>query len=135
GGLLLGEGGPALRAIRDVEGASGAERAARVSEARRLIKQEDPEQRIYLHGRLEEAQGNWGAAMTLYAQAVRKDGNGRAESRLISLLKHEQCGVRSDAAEALGGLHLESARGPLETLADDGAQRRHVRGLPRPEHL
>ncbi|NOK37381.1 adenylate/guanylate cyclase domain-containing protein [Corallococcus exercitus] len=120
GGLLIGEGGATLRAIRDVEGTTGQEKVSRANEARRLIRQEDPDQRNYLNGRLEEAQGNWSQAMSYYAQAVRKDGNGRAESRLISLLKHEQCGVRSGAADALASLRLESARGPLETLADDG---------------
>ncbi|WP_375759114.1 adenylate/guanylate cyclase domain-containing protein [Corallococcus exercitus] len=120
GALLVNGGGATMRAIRDVEGTTGAEKTARVAEARRLIKQEDPDQRGYLNGRLEEAQGNMGAAMALYAQAVRKDDNDRAASRLISFLKHEQCGVRSSAAEVLAGLHLESARGPLETLADDG---------------
>ncbi|WP_223646173.1 adenylate/guanylate cyclase domain-containing protein [Corallococcus sp. EGB] len=120
GGMLVSSGGPAMRAIRDVEGASGAEKAQRVNEAKRLIKLEEPEQRGYLSGRLEEAQGNLGAAVVYYAQAVRKDGNDRAESRLISLLKHEQCGVRSSAAEAVANLRLESARGALETLADDG---------------
>ncbi|MHA7631429.1 adenylate/guanylate cyclase domain-containing protein [Corallococcus sp. M7] len=120
GWVLVNAGGPAMRAIRDVEGTTGAEKATRVSEAKRLIRLEEADQRAYLSGRLEEAQGNMGAAVVHYAAAVRKDGNGRAESRLISLLKHEQCGVRSGAAVALGGLRLESARGALESLADDG---------------
>ncbi|AFE09876.1 adenylate/guanylate cyclase domain-containing protein [Corallococcus coralloides DSM 2259] len=120
GWVLVNGGGPAMRAIRDVEGASSTEKAARVNEAKRLIKLEEADQRAYLSGRLEEAQGNMGAAVVHYAAAVRKDNNGRAESRLISLLKHEQCGVRSSAATAVGGLRLESARGALESLADDG---------------
>ncbi|MFB1478985.1 adenylate/guanylate cyclase domain-containing protein [Corallococcus sp. RDP092CA] len=119
GGVLVNGGGPAMRAIRDVEGATGAEKVERVSEAKRLIRQEDSDQR-YLNGRLEEAQGNPGAAVVYYAQAVRKDSSRRAESRLISLLKHEQCGVRSSAAEAVANLRLESARGALESLADAG---------------
>ncbi|MBZ4331732.1 adenylate/guanylate cyclase domain-containing protein [Corallococcus sp. AS-1-12] len=120
GWLLVNSGGPAMRAIRDVEGATGAEKVTRVNEAKRLIRQEDADQRNYLNGRLEEAQGNMGAAVVHYALAVRKDANGRAESRLISLLKHEQCAVRTGAVEALASLRLESARGALESLADDG---------------
>ncbi|RKH96639.1 adenylate/guanylate cyclase domain-containing protein [Corallococcus sp. AB038B] len=120
GGLLVSGGGPAMRAIRDVEGASGPEKTQRVSEARRLINLEDADQRNYLNGRLDEAQGKWGTAVGLYAAAVRKDSNSRAESRLISLLKHEQCGVRSSAATAVGSLRLEDARGALKSLADDG---------------
>ncbi|RKH83501.1 adenylate/guanylate cyclase domain-containing protein, partial [Corallococcus sp. AB045] len=120
GGLLVNGGGPTMRAIRDVEGATGTEKTQRVNEAKRLIKLEEADQRAYLSGRLEEAQGNMGAAVVHYAAAVRKDGNGRASSRLISLLKHEQCGVRSSAATAVGGLRLEDARGALESLADDG---------------
>ncbi|WP_404362273.1 adenylate/guanylate cyclase domain-containing protein [Corallococcus coralloides] len=120
GWLLVNSGGPAMRAIRDVEGATGAEKVTRVNEAKRLIRQEDADQRNYLNGRLEEAQGNMGAAVVHYALAVRKDANGRAEARLISLLKHEQCAVRTGAVEALASLRLESARGALESLADDG---------------
>ncbi|MBZ4371192.1 adenylate/guanylate cyclase domain-containing protein [Corallococcus sp. AS-1-6] len=120
GWLLVNSGGPAMRAIRDVEGATGAEKVTRVNEAKRLIRQEDADQRNYLNGRLEEAQGNMGAAVVHYALAVRKDANGRAESRLISLLKHEQCAVRTGAVEAVASLRLESARGALESLADDG---------------
>ncbi|NPC73998.1 adenylate/guanylate cyclase domain-containing protein, partial [Corallococcus exiguus] len=120
GGLLVSGGGPAMRAIRDVEGATGPEKTQRVSEARRLINLEDADQRNYLNGRLDEAQGKWGTAVGLYAAAVRKDSNSRAESRLISLLKHEQCGVRSSAATAVGSLRLDDARGALKSLADDG---------------
>ncbi|NOJ97355.1 adenylate/guanylate cyclase domain-containing protein [Corallococcus coralloides] len=120
GWVLVNGGGPAMRAIRDVEGATSTEKATRVSEAKRLIKLEEADQRNYLHGRLDEAQGNMTSAVTFYALAVRKDENGRAESRLISLLKHEQCGVRSSAAAAVGSLKLERARGALESLADDG---------------
>ena len=120
GGLLVGGGGATMRAIRDVEGTTGPEKTQRVNEAKRLIKLEEADQRAYFSGRLEEAQGNMGAAVVHYAAAVRKDANGRASSRLISLLKHEQCGVRSSAAAAVGGLRLEDARGALESLADDG---------------
>ncbi|RKH67552.1 adenylate/guanylate cyclase domain-containing protein, partial [Corallococcus interemptor] len=120
GGLLVFGGGPAMRAIRDVEGATGAEKVQKVNEAKRLIRLEEADQRAYLSGRLEEAQGNMSAAVVHYAAAVRKDGNGRAQSRLISLLKHEQCGVRASAATAVGGLRLEDARGALESLAEDG---------------
>ncbi|NNC07922.1 adenylate/guanylate cyclase domain-containing protein, partial [Corallococcus exiguus] len=120
GGLLVGGGGATMRAIRDVEGTTGPEKIQRVNEAKRLIKLEEADQRAYFSGRLEEAQGNMSAAVVHYAAAVRKDANGRASSRLISLLKHEQCGVRSSAAAAVGGLRLEDARGALESLADDG---------------
>ncbi|NBD12042.1 MULTISPECIES: adenylate/guanylate cyclase domain-containing protein [Corallococcus] len=120
--LLAAGDGATLRAIRAVEGTSGAEKSTRVGEARRLIKDEkDPAQRLYLSGRLEEAQGNWGGAMSFYSQALRKDvSNGDSTSRLISLLKHEQCGVRSSAAEVVASLRLEAARRALESLADDG---------------
>ncbi|MBN8232044.1 adenylate/guanylate cyclase domain-containing protein [Corallococcus macrosporus] len=120
GALLVNGGGPAMRAIRDVEHATGAEKLTRANEARRLIKLEDEDERNYLDGRLDEALGSMTTAMGFYKKAVREDGSDRAASRLISLLKHEQCGVRVSAAEALASLRLESARGPLKTLADDG---------------
>jgi class 3 adenylate cyclase len=113
-------GGAAMRAIHAVEGAPEAERAPLVKEAKRLIREEkDAGRRSYLEGRLEEAQGNVAGSLSDYARAV-KAGNGAAEDRIIDLLGHAQCGVRSAAAYTAGNLRLESAEGELEDLAEDG---------------
>lgn len=113
-------GGAAMRAIRAVEGAPEEERAPLVKEAKRLIREEkDAGRRSYLEGRLEEATGNVAGSLGDYARAV-KSGSGAAEDRIIDLLEHPQCGVRSAAAYTAGQLRLESAKGELEDLAEDG---------------
>lgn len=121
-GVVAWGGGAAQRAIRAVEGTTGAEKAARVSEAKRLIREEeDAGRRLFLTGRLEEAQGDVDEALGAYAHAVRK-GSDDAASRIVSLLGHEQCAVRSAAADTAGSLRLEAARGELEDLAEDGGK-------------
>ncbi len=113
-------GGAAMRAIDAVEDASEQARGPLVREARRLIHEEkDAGHRYYLEGRLEEAMGNVSGSLGEYSRAVRA-GSDDAEDRIIDLLEHSQCGVRSAAAHAVGQLRLESALGELEDLADDG---------------
>ncbi|MFY0575557.1 hypothetical protein ACN28S_15395 [Cystobacter fuscus] len=70
-------------------------------------------------GQLDEAQQRPARAVTHYRAAL-KEGEPRAGARLILLLKHEDCPVRSEAAEALGALRLASAREELETLKKKG---------------
>jgi adenylate cyclase len=113
-------GGAAKRAIHAVEDAPEQERGALAKEARRLIREEkDAGRRYYLEGQLEEAMGNVAGSLGEYGRAV-KAGNGAAEDRIIDLLEHPQCGVRSAAAYSVAQLKLESAVGELEDLADDG---------------
>lgn len=113
-------GGAAMRAIDAVENASERERGPLVKEARRLIQAEkDDGRRYYLEGRLEEAQGNVSGSLSAYSRAVEK-GSDDAEDRIIDLLEHPQCKVRSAAASTVASLRLESAVGELEDLADDG---------------
>ncbi len=108
------------RAIARVEDAPPAERSARVDEAHRLIAaQPEAEERAYLNGRLEEAMGSPGRSVGHYRSAARA-GHRTAARRLIQLLEHPECRVRSSAAGALGELRLERARGALEDLAEDG---------------
>ncbi|MFP2909993.1 adenylate/guanylate cyclase domain-containing protein, partial [Pyxidicoccus sp. 3LFB2] len=96
------------------------ERGALVKEARRLIHEEkDAGRRYYLEGRLEEAMGNVSGSLGEYSRAA-KAGSGAAKDRIIDLLGHPQCGVRSSAAHTAASLRLESAVGELEDLADDG---------------
>lgn len=113
-------GGSAMRAIRAVEGTTGQEKSQRTREARRAIDEErDAGKRHYLLGRLEEAKGEPRSAVSEYKRAI-DSGNGSAEDRLIDMLSHAQCGVRSAAANAVADLRLKSARGDLEDLAEDG---------------
>ncbi|WP_163992712.1 adenylate/guanylate cyclase domain-containing protein [Pyxidicoccus caerfyrddinensis] len=113
-------GGAAKRAINAVEDAPEQERGALAKEARRLIREEkDAGRRYYLEGQLEEAMGNVAGSLSEYGRAV-KAGNGAAEDRIIDLLEHPQCGVRSAAAYSVAQLKLEDAVGELEDLADDG---------------
>ncbi|WP_164014322.1 adenylate/guanylate cyclase domain-containing protein [Pyxidicoccus trucidator] len=120
GAVVAFGGGAAMRAIDAVEDAPSDERNALVKDARRLIQAEkDTGRRYYLEGRLEEAMGNVSGSLGEYSRAA-KAGNGAAKDRIIDLLEHSQCGVRSSAAYAVAGLKLESAVGELEDLADDG---------------
>lgn len=113
-------GGAAMRAIDAVEDAPEQERSSLAKEARKLIREEkDAGRRLYLEGRLEEAMGNVTGSLGEYGRAVRA-GNGDAEDRIIDLLGHPQCGVRSAAAFTAAQLKLEDAVGELEDLADDG---------------
>ncbi len=102
------------------EASSREEKKEAMEKARRLIKGEkDPAERAWLSGQLSEAAGELGAAVAHYRSAVKAE-HGDAEERLIELLEHESCAARREAAEALGELRLESARGELEDLAEDG---------------
>ncbi|WP_375765497.1 adenylate/guanylate cyclase domain-containing protein [Archangium gephyra] len=124
--LVLGIGfvlrdSPAEDAIEDVaEASSTKEKLARVPDAEKLISQEkSPGERAWLHGQLAEALEAPGQAVGFYRSGV-KAGHGDSEDRLLELLEHPECRVRSNAAEALGELKLDSARGELEDLAEDG---------------
>ncbi|MBZ4420832.1 adenylate/guanylate cyclase domain-containing protein [Myxococcus sp. RHSTA-1-4] len=113
-------GGATMRAIDAVEDAPEAERGPLVREAKRLIQEEkDAGRRHYLEGLLEEAQGDTGDAIDAYKSAVRA-GSDDAEDRLIDLLEHPKCSVRSSAAYAVAALRLKGAVGALEDLEDDG---------------
>jgi class 3 adenylate cyclase len=121
GGAVVAFGrGAAMRAIDAVADAPEAARSTLVKDARRLIQEEtDTGRRYYLEGRLAEAMGNVSGSLGEYSRAV-KAGNGAAKDRIIDLLEHPQCGVRSSAAHAAASLKLEGAVGALEDLADDG---------------
>lgn len=126
--LLLGVGfvvlrdSPAESAIKDVAKAtSTVEKLKLAVSARELIAEEkdSPGKRAWLQGRLDEALDAPNRAVDHYRSAV-KAGNDDAEDRLMELLKHPECRVRANAADALGELKRESARGALEELAKDG---------------
>ncbi|WPB81579.1 adenylate/guanylate cyclase domain-containing protein [Archangium violaceum] len=130
--LVLGIGfvlrdSPAENAIEAVAEASSSkekiplkEKLALVQDAEKLISQEkSPGERAWLHGQLAEALEAPGQAVGFYRSGV-KAGHGDSEDRLIELLEHPECGVRVNAADALGNLKLDSARGELEDLAKDG---------------
>ncbi len=120
GAVVVFGGGAAMRAIEAVADAPESSRSALVKDARRLIQEEtDTGRRYYLEGRLAEAMGNVSGSLGEYTRAV-KAGNGAAKDRIIGLLEHPQCGVRSSAAHAVASLKLEGAVGALEDLADDG---------------
>jgi class 3 adenylate cyclase len=122
-------GSEAERAIADVAGASPKEQRNEVRRARKLIEQEeDVPERNWLYGRLSEAQGDPGGALRHYASAAR-GGHGDAEERLVELLEHADCRVRSSAADTVGELKLESARGELEDLAKDGGPGEEAGGV------
>jgi hypothetical protein len=118
--VVMFGGGPETRAITRVRDAAPAARGPLVQEARKLIEAEkDLGRRHYLLGQLEEARGELSDAVDSYTDAVRA-GSSHAEDRLTDLLEHEECRVRSRAARAVGELRLQSARGELEDLAEDG---------------
>lgn len=113
---------PVIRAIDAVEDAAPAERAPLVEKARKLIAEEkDTGRKAYLNGRLAEAQGSYGRAANDYEAAYRA-GESDGVSRLLKLLKHEKCGARAAAAEALGDLKYRQAHGKLLDLAEDGGK-------------
>ena len=60
------------------------------------------------------------AGATSHYRSALKAGSSDARSRLIDLLEHEACTVRSSAARVLGEVGAVSARGALEDLAEDG---------------
>jgi adenylate cyclase len=109
------------RAIASVESApEGEERDRRTSAAEALIAQvQEPADRAWHRGRLLEALGREGLATQSYRDAATR-GSSRAERRLIDLLEHPRCAMRSAAAAQLGSLRLESARRALEGLAEKG---------------
>jgi len=124
--LVLGIGivlrdSPAENAIEAVaEASSTREKLELVPKTEKLISQEkDPGERAWLHGQLAEALEAPGQAVGFYRSGV-KAGHGGSEDRLLEMLEHPECRVRSNAAEALGELKLASARGELEDLAEDG---------------
>ena len=107
------------KAIDDAASAKSDERNKKVDVARKLISQEkDAKQRSWYSGQLYEALGESQAA-SHYASAARA-GSKDAESKLIKLLGHQKCGLRSAAADALADLQVKRARGALEDLAEDG---------------
>jgi adenylate cyclase len=111
---------PPRRAIAEVRRAAPAERRPLVERALKIIMEEkNPGRRSFLLGQLNEAQDGLDDALKHYTAAVRA-GSGKAEDRLIELLEHPECRVRSDAASTLGELRLKSARGELEALAEKG---------------
>ncbi|MCY1047304.1 adenylate/guanylate cyclase domain-containing protein [Corallococcus sp. bb12-1] len=117
--VLWVQGAP-MRAITAVEGTAGMEKTRRSNEAQKYIDAEkDPGRRLYLSGRLSEAQGNVSGAMGDYGQAAKK-GNDDAVSRVVSLLEHENCWTRVAAVRTAAELKLEDARSTLETLAESG---------------
>ncbi len=121
GVAVLALGGDAtLRAIKAVERAPEEARAALAKDVRALIqREEDSGRRHYLLGRLTEATGKPEEALKSYASAV-KVGSRDAESRIVDLLEHARCDVRSDAASTAGRLQLKRAVRALERLKSDG---------------
>ncbi|HYO58371.1 adenylate/guanylate cyclase domain-containing protein [Archangium sp.] len=124
--LLLGIGfvladSAAEEAIQEVARASSTDEKLPLAEkARKLISEEKkPGAKAWLLGQLDEALEAPNRAVDHYRAAV-KAGNGDAEDRLIELLDHSECRVRSNAADALGDLKVRSARGGLKDLAENG---------------
>ena len=124
--LVLGVGlvfrdSPAENAIEAVADASSREEKREAAEkARRLIKEEkDAAERSWLSGQLSEALGEFAPAVLHYRSAAKAD-HGDAEDRLVELLEHESCAARVAAVAAVGEMRLESAKGELEDLAEDG---------------
>jgi class 3 adenylate cyclase len=120
-GIVVFRDSPEERAIEAVANAtSDKEKAEAVEKARQLIAGvEEPAERSWLSGRLDEAAGAPHRAINDYRAAARA-GHDDAGERLAELLGHEECRVRASAAEALGELKLEPARGALKKLADTG---------------
>ncbi|WP_408890569.1 adenylate/guanylate cyclase domain-containing protein [Myxococcus faecalis] len=119
-GMVALGGGPAMRAISAVEKAPKAERDPLVKEARKVIAEEqDPGQRLYLQGRLDEAMENTRRSLEDYGRSA-KVGNRDAEKRIIELLSHPTCNVRVAAVDTVRSLKLTSAVSALEDLSEDG---------------
>jgi hypothetical protein len=107
------------KAIDEAASAKGDEKRAKIDAARKLIAEEkDPTQRTFDSGLLSEKLGE-ATALGHYQRAA-KSGSKEAESRIIALLKHSSCRMRSAAADAVADLQLTRARGKLEDLAADG---------------
>jgi class 3 adenylate cyclase len=122
GGAVVLLSSPVERAIDAVADVGEKERGPLVQKARKLIAEvKDPGRKAYLRGQLAEAQEEPGDAVSHYVVAA-KAGEDDAEDRLIDMLSHEKCGVRSAAAGAVADLKLRSARGELEDLAEDGGK-------------
>ncbi|ABF86692.1 adenylate/guanylate cyclase domain protein [Myxococcus xanthus DK 1622] len=118
--MLAFSGDETVRAIKAVERAPEEERTALAKDVRTLImKEEDSGRRNFLLGRLTEATGKPDDALKVYATAV-KAGSRAAEDRLIEMLSHARCDVRSDAASTVGRLQLKRAVSALEDLKSDG---------------
>ncbi|HSP81458.1 MAG TPA: adenylate/guanylate cyclase domain-containing protein [Myxococcaceae bacterium] len=119
--LVLTRESPAEKAIAEVTQASSREQKREaLAKAGKLIEAlEDAAEKAWLSGQLDEAVERPDRAVRDYVTAA-KAGSGKAEDRLVELLGHEKCNVRSEAAEALGILKLSSARGELEALAEKG---------------
>lgn len=116
--LLFGRS-PIDKAIAEAADAKPEERFKKIDAAKKLIQQQkEPRDRAFDLGRLYEGLGE-GSAVHHYATAARA-GSRDAESRLIDLLGHKKCQLRSSAADALADLKVKRARGALEDLADDG---------------
>jgi adenylate cyclase len=128
--LVLTRQSPAEKAIVEVTQATSREQKREaLARAGKLIEGlEDPAERAWLSGQLDEAVERPDRAVKDYITAA-KAGSGRAEDRLVELLGHEKCAVRSEAAEALGILKLASARGELEALAEKGGPDEESGGL------
>lgn len=107
------------KAIDAAANAKGDERRAKIEAAKKLINDEgDVMQRTLDSGLLSEKLGE-ASAITHYVRAA-KNGSKDAEGRIIALLKHSSCRMRSTAADAVADLQLTRARGKLEDLAEDG---------------
>jgi adenylate cyclase len=121
GWVLLRGGGRAESAVEAVAKAPPKERLGLADTAHRLIDEEksSPGQKALLHGRVDEVMEAYPQAVRNYRTAV-SAGNDEAGERLIALLKHPECRVRSLAADALGDLRVAGAREPLEDLARKG---------------
>jgi HEAT repeat protein len=123
GAFLLLRDSPVEAAIKAAANKElpSAERTQWADKARKLIAEGEfsSGEREWMLGRLDEAQQRAERAVTHYRAAV-KEGEEQAGARLIELLEHPECPVRSEAAEALGALRLASARKGLETLAKKG---------------
>ncbi|MFP2963083.1 adenylate/guanylate cyclase domain-containing protein, partial [Myxococcus sp. 1LA] len=118
--MLTFGGDETVRAIKAVERAPEEERTALAKDVRTLImKEEDSGRRNFLLGRLTEATGKPDDALKVYATAV-KAGSRAAEDRLIEMLSHGRCDVRSDAASTVSRLQLKRAVSALEDLQADG---------------
>ncbi|ATB48472.1 adenylate/guanylate cyclase domain-containing protein [Corallococcus macrosporus] len=118
--MLAFGGDETVRAIKAVERAPEEERAALAKDVRTLImKEEEAGRRNFLLGRLTEATGKPDDALKVYATAV-KAGSRAAEDRLIEMLSHGRCDVRSDAASTVSRLQLQRAVSALEDLQEDG---------------
>lgn len=118
GALVFGDNA-VERAIDDAAGAKGEEQRKKLDAAKKLIaQQKTTKERSFYAGLLSERLGETAAAGH-YAAAARA-GSDDGVDKLIDLLEHPKCQLRSAAADALADLQVKKARGPLEDLAEDG---------------